>query len=375
MSCFYIDNHSYQENILVKKHVEQGHDVKVLASTEIFNKDKKIDYTEPSTYLGTDGASVTRLPYSNFLPHIIMKKLRVHPGVYKFISEFSPDVIVFHGLCGWELLTVIDYIKNSPSTKLWVDSHEDSVNSGRSFVSKYFLHWFYYRSIARYAVKHLNEVLCVSVSTIEFLRNFYNLPEEKLVFYPLGGEIFDDKDYFALRDSTREKYNVRQSEVLIVQTGKMTARKKLRTSLNAFRNVPSLKARFIIAGVIDSDDKDEIFTLINEDSRVDYVGWLSSEEIDALLCATDIYLQPGTQSATMQNSLCKRCVIIIDDISAHEPYINGNGWLLNKAHNIQGIFQEIQDLNIDIEEMKVKSYRLAQDMLDYDLLSKKLTDI
>jgi len=373
LSCFYIDDHSYQENILVREHLSQGHEVEVLASTETFNKQKKVDYVKPSTYMGSDGAKVTRVPYLKWLPKTLAKKLRIHKNIYAHISQFSPDVIVFHGMCGWELLTVLKYQKQNPNVTVWADSHEDFVNSARGFISKHFLHGLYYRPIAKYFAKQTNnKILCVSISVIQFLRDFYRIPEGKLEFYPLGGKIFNDEEYLGRRLRKRLDLGLEDDETLIVQTGKQTNRKKLLKSLESFNKLDNPKLKFVIAGLIESSDDEKIHQIIAENPHVSFIGWCSTEEVDSLLCAADIYLQPGTQSATMQNSLCKRCAVILDDIDSHQPYVKRNGWLINSDQTLDKILNEVSLDSEKVANMSEESFKLASDLLDYEKLAFKL---
>ena len=62
LSCFYIDDAGYQENHLVRQHVADGHEVLVIASTEIFDGKGGLGYAEPGSYIGSDGAKVIRIP-------------------------------------------------------------------------------------------------------------------------------------------------------------------------------------------------------------------------------------------------------------------------------------------------------------------------
>ena len=96
LSCFYIDNFTYQENMLVREHVNLGHDVLVVASTEIFGENNNLINTIPKQYFGSDGTQVIRLSYKKILPNSIMKKLRIHTNVYKILEDFNPDIIMFH---------------------------------------------------------------------------------------------------------------------------------------------------------------------------------------------------------------------------------------------------------------------------------------
>ena len=185
LSCFYIDGYFYQENEIIRQNVLDGHDVFVIASTESYDKSAQRCYVAPSTYTGQEGAKVIRLPYSSWLPHAVMKKLRIHPGVYQMLDSIEPDVIMFHGLCGWELITAANYKRDNPEVLLFADSHEDSNNSGRSFISRNLLHRGYYKSIISRSYDALDGVLCISLETIDYVNKMYGIQRGALEFFPL----------------------------------------------------------------------------------------------------------------------------------------------------------------------------------------------
>ena len=184
LSCFYVDGYAYQENELVRQHVEDGHEVTVIASMENIGSDCRLIYVEPADYLGQDGARVIRLPYRRWLPHKVMRKLRLHPGVFKLLCQLNPEVILFHGLCGWELHAVARYKRENPSVRLYVDSHEDHNNSARNFVSRHLLHRLYYAWIIRRCWRWFDKVLCISIETMVFVAGTYRVPRDQLEFYP-----------------------------------------------------------------------------------------------------------------------------------------------------------------------------------------------
>ncbi|NLW06056.1 MAG: glycosyltransferase family 4 protein [Pseudomonadaceae bacterium] len=368
LSCFYIDGFNYQENMLVREHVQAGHEVKVLASTENYIGGK-LAYVKPAKYLGSDGAEVIRLPYRRFLPHKLMTKLRMHSGVYEEIAKFSPDVLMFHGLCGWELRTVCRYKKANPNVRLWVDSHEDHNNSASSFIAK-LLHKLFYKPIINSVEKSLDLVLCVSLDTIEFVNEMYGVPKGKLIFYPLGAKVYDDEIYLSNREEIRERYSIRSNEILIIQTGKQTLRKKLLSSLEAFSRIKSDKLKFFIAGTLSEEVEKDCLRLINNDSRIYFLGWQAASDLERLLCASDVYLQPGTQSATMQASLGARCAVILDDVLSHQPYIKDNGWLINQESNLENILKQVEQLNAnELHAMQNQSFSIAKELLNYKNLA------
>ena len=69
LAAFYIDNYGYQENILPKIHTLQGNEVKIIASTETYQKNNVLGYVRPSNYINENQIPVVRLPYIKWLPH------------------------------------------------------------------------------------------------------------------------------------------------------------------------------------------------------------------------------------------------------------------------------------------------------------------
>lgn len=372
LSNFYTDGFSYQENELVQQNIRDGHIVEVIASTEIIGSDGKLKYVKPGRYLGADGAFVERLPYRRIAPVKIMSKLRMHPRVESKIAAFAPDVILFHCACGWEINAAGNYVRKNPKVKLFVDSHEDFVNSARNFLSKWLLHWAYYRPILLRNLPYIEKVLPVSVSVADFLRGFYGVPDEMLELYPLGGVVTSDGEYERRREEVRNRLKITSDDILIVQSGKLDRSKKLLEALDAFRAVPDLQMHFAVVGAILPDIQDELHQRVAADPRIRLLGWQSGDELRSILSAADVYCQPGTQSATMQMSVANRCAIILDDIPSHIPYLDGNGWLVGRAVSLEDAFNSIASDKTGVRKMMKRSHEVALRMLDYRLLAARL---
>jgi glycosyltransferase involved in cell wall biosynthesis len=301
-----------------------------------------------------------------------MKKARLHPGVYTAISDFGPDVILFHGLCGGELLTVAKYKKNNPDVKFYADSHADANNSAGNFVSKKILHSLYYGRIIRMALPYIDKILCVSLETKDFIREIYDVPDKLLEFYPLGGTVFSDDEYYGMRVRIRAKLGLSDDDVLIVQAGKLEKRKKVIESLQAFNGMEFGKMKLVLIGSVNDEIKIEFERLVAANDSVSYLGWLDSPELMAHLCAADLYLQPGSQSAIMQNSLCLRCPVAIADVPSHKPFLQGNGWAINASQSISAVFADVASNKRQLIPMAVRSLEIARIMLDYRQLAARL---
>lgn len=370
LANYFADDQLYQENQLVREHVAAGHDVTVIASTETFDASGEVAYIAAGDYVGAEGARVIRLPYRRFLPKPVMRKLRLHPGLRRLLTRLEPDVIMFHGIAGYELLTVSRYARKRPSLVFHIDSHADAINSGRNWLSRSLLHRLYYRPILRRAMGRSGPLLCVSLSVMEFAATVYGVPRERLEFFPLGGHVPSAEDYAALRGETRSKLGLRPDDIMIVQSGKLDREKRLPEALRAFGRVTDSRMRLFVAGVLQSDIEQESRALIAADPRVSFLGWQDSDALHALLCAADLYLQPGRQSATMQHSLCCSCPVILRDETAHGPYVDGNGWLIRTEDDIAAALTAAA--TADLPVLGNRSKEIALRMLDYSQLARRV---
>lgn len=370
LSNFFADGLRYQENELVREHVRQGHEVVVLASRETYGADQQLNYVAPGEYVGVEGARVVRVPYRRGLPLEVARKLRMHPGTSAFLDREQPDAVMFHSLCGAELLTAARWARHN-GVIFQVDSHEDYYNSARGFGGR-LLHRWYYRPIVQLVRRSLNPVLCISLDTIDFVCEMYGLAKWETEFFPLGGHIPDDREYNERRARGRLSMSVDSDQVLFLQSGKFGSRKRLDVTLRAFAQLPGDHARLALAGSIDPALTDQLGPLIDSDNRVAHLGWCDSERLLDLLCACDVYVQPGTQSVTMQQSLCCRSAVIIDDVKSHGPFVKGNGWLVSDGQALGAAMMEALENPLALRAMAAESLKISYELLDYTVLAERV---
>lgn len=370
LSNLFADGFGYQENELVKAHLRQGHEVTVLCSTETFSSAGKLAYLPPGDYVGKEGARVVRLPYVAWLPHRIAIKVRAVVGVYDRLVELNPDAVMFHGTCGWEIGTVARYVEDHPEVIAYLDSHSDSYNSARGFFSRWFLHGIFYKFLIARNVHKYRKVLCISKEVMDFAERVHGIERDRLEFFPLGGQILEDDEYQVRRAQQRAKLGVENSDIVFAVTGRLSKRKRLVDALKAFSVVGSPRFKIFIAGVIDADVREEVTGFIEADSRIRLLGWRDARQLTDLLCAADVYLQPGTQSATMQHSLCCRCAIILKNYPSHFPFFSGNGWLFSDFEGLVAALKEVE--GSDLHAMSNNSYVVARDLLNYDAMALRV---
>lgn len=370
LSNWFVDGFAYQENDLVRQHVYDGHDVLIIASTEVIDSTGKLSYVEPASYVSCEGARIIRVAYRRMLPRWLIAKVRSYFGVARILNEFKPDSILFHGACAWELLTVCQYIKKNPIVRFYVDSHEDFHNSARGFFSRELLHRAFYGRVLRRSLPSIRKVLCYSTESLEFVRLLYGIERSKLELFPLGGFVVPETEYHVSRNSIRHSLGLADNDVMVLIAGKQTRRKKILACLDAFARNRDQSLRLYVVGSVEKEIEKEFFQLVKADSRIFFLGWKSSDELNDLLCAADIYLQPGTQSVTMQKSLCSQCAVILDDYPSHRFYVSDNGWLIGRDGLLSEIFEQVK--NSDIKQMKANSVAFAREHLDYSVLAQRI---
>lgn len=372
LSNFFIDNYGYQENLLTRQNKIDGHEVQILASTETYFRNTQLGYVSPSRYFDENGIEVIRIPYNRNLPHAIAKKVRHYEGTIQHIKHFAPDVILFHGASAYELVVIAKYVADNPGVKLYVDSHEDFHNSARNILSRELLHKPLYRRWVHMALPRIEKILCLSLESYDFINLLYGVPSDKLELYPLGGTIVDGEEYTARRSRVRMELRLEPTDTLFVSTGKMSKPKRISEMLRAFRRVPNESFQLLLIGSIPDETRAEIEQLAASDPRVNLVGWKSKDELLDFLCAADMYMQPGTQSATMQSALCCGCPVMLFPYKSHEMYLKGNGFFVTNESDIVSALQTLEASPRLLEDMRKASRMVASEVLDNRKLASRL---
>lgn len=372
LSCFYIDGYAYQENILVAEHVRAGHDVQVIASTESYDERGRTTYLTPRAYLGTDGAFVTRLQYRFKVFPRLARKLRAYIGLKKVLKELKPEIIVFHGLCAWSLLTVTAYVRRNPGVKLFADCHEDTNNSARTWASRELLHKRFYKPIFLRCVNQIHEVLCITVESLDFAVDFYGSPRDKTRIYPLGCTIEAPESVAQRRSDFRARHGFGDSDIVITQTGKLDHTKQLESSLIAFCANSSPHLKLVIAGRMSDDVRSRCLPLIQSDSRILDLGWQTPDELCTVLAGVDCFLQPFGQTATTQMAMGYGCVILAQDVPSHRWLVGDNEFLFKDSSELPLVLKRVIENQKRLEETKEANSLFAASHLDYMQLARQI---
>ena len=372
LASYFTENMAYQDNQLSHQNALDGHEVLVVSNAAKY-EDGKVVNTGFEDLRLDDGVRLVRLPYRLVLNRFASEKLRAVDGLYELLESFKPDVILSHALSYWSVLDVIRYKKQNPDVKLYADTHTAIYNSGKNWLSLNILHRVLYRYLIQKALPYLEKYLYVGAAAREFDHENYGVPYEMMEYYPLGGNLLEESEYQAHRDKRREELKLADDELLLVHSGKLDALKRTEELLKAFAAVPELKAKLIIIGSVSDDMKPVLEPLMAADDRVVYLGWKSAAELLEYLCACDLYCQPGSVSATLQNAVCYGSPIMA---YPHLPYTEeldyGNILWVETQKDMEKVFSDLAASKTDLEVLRKGSERCARELLDYRMLAARL---
>ena len=302
LGVFFIDGYSYQENLLPKYHVKQGHDVTVIASLETFDKEgRRTVLSSPSSYRDKNGFDVIRLAYKK--PYRWNRLFRHFVGLQDAIESGAPDIIFIHGACFGDTPIVRRYLKKHPSTKLFVDSHADWINSAKNWLSLNILHPIVWRHYSKVFEPYMIKCFGVTPMRCRFLKEMYHVNPEIIEYLPLGVDdemIPNDKD--GVRNSIRKELGVGETDFLILTGGKIDKLKNTHVLLKALENIDNPHVHIVICGVL-TPEMECLKEAIDANPNIHYLGWCNAERVMNCMVASDLACFPGTHSTLWEQTV------------------------------------------------------------------------
>jgi 1,2-diacylglycerol 3-alpha-glucosyltransferase len=303
LAAFYIDNFGYQENILPKMHKLQGHEVKILASTETYNENS-LDYIQPCSYINNDQIEVIRIPYANWLPLKIVKKLRIYNGISDTLESFNPDIIFLHDCQFIGIKEIAAYAKKHTNIRIYVDGHTDFINSAKTWISKNILHKIIYKWCVKTISPFTKKFYGTLPLRVEFFKNIYHTPPEKTELLQLGIDVtqVDFSQNEVIRKVIRKELKLSDNDFVIITGGKIDRRKNIHHLIKVVNELKNDNIKLIVFGTPTPDMKDEIMNLLDS-SAIRYLGWVPSEKVYNYFFAGDLAFFPGTHSVLWEQAV------------------------------------------------------------------------
>ncbi|MBO4458981.1 MAG: glycosyltransferase family 4 protein [Butyrivibrio sp.] len=365
IASHFTDKMLYQDNILSDFNAKAGHDVTYISDCYLY-RDGALTETEECDCVLDNGVRLIRVRYDRVLNGFITRKIQKAKKIVELLNEISPDTILYHGVCGYELMDVAKYVKEK-GIPFYIDSHESFQNTAMTPISKFaykYIHGFFVRK----ALPVARKILYVGDAEREYLEEMYNISDDMLEYYPLGGILLDEEKQKKYRKRFIQDMHFPENVIVCTHSGKMDKGKKTEEVIKAFSKVDDNRLRLLIYGRIPDEMKDTLYPLIEADERISFLGWKNASEQEEILGATDIYIQPGTYSATAQIALCDGCAVILN--RGYMRAMEDAAFYEEDAEGIEKVIRTITEDDNKLLIAKQKCAELAARRFDY----KKMSD-
>lgn len=351
-----------------------GHDVLVIASDFIMDKNGNRSDVSLDNCENTEGLRLIRLRSAFHYCRYIRYKVQKMIGIEKVLEEFAPEVIVVNSMHTFDLRKLVQYKRKHEGTKLFLVSHADYYTTGTNSISLNILHRKIFRSLFGKYQNDVDKFWYITENVRKFSEEIYGIPDAKSDFLPLGGKVVAEEERLQIRKNIRNKMQISEEKLVFIQAGKMDAAKEVDKFVEVFSRIEDSRFCLLLVGTLSGDMEAAVRPFIKTDNRIQYCGWKSGEELFELLCASDIYVQPGKVSAILQNALCASLPVLSKWHEDYEDCVQANGWLVKSTDEITSILGEISEEPAILEKMRLESRAIAMRRYDYGQIAQKIYD-
>ena len=320
----------YQPNSFNKILLKNGYEVTFISDLQYFDKGE-LKFSNPCDYIDEDGVRLIRIPY--LISNSIGSKLKLFNSIYHYLEDIKPDIIYCHSPQYFSVFDIIKYKKNHPNVLVYADTHTGYYNVNASKWYFPLLYKVYYKKIYKTLEPYLEKYFYIGSSDKEFSENIFDADTSKMFFLPLGGNAIRDADYELYRSVKRDELKIRNNDILLVHSGKLDEKKNTNWLIEIINSINDDKLKLAIIGSIPSSNK-KLYDMIekNSNKNIYYLGWKDSNELLKYICASDIYVQPGSPSVTLNNSICSQTPVIAYKYDLYSEFfdISSICWVKNK---------------------------------------------
>ncbi|MDD6072226.1 MAG: hypothetical protein PUC12_15660, partial [Clostridiales bacterium] len=125
LSMGYTEGLNYQENIMIKYHARDGHDVSLITTDHCYTDGVWGLCRTESDYINPDGVHIIRLPFAFSVPYSINRQVGIFKGFRETLEKLKPEIIFVHNIQFQDIRKVAVYKRKHPEVKVYVDNHSD----------------------------------------------------------------------------------------------------------------------------------------------------------------------------------------------------------------------------------------------------------
>jgi glycosyltransferase involved in cell wall biosynthesis len=370
-------HYAYQDNLLSKAHAKLGHDVSIIAPTysEFDKNTGKVISSPVGEEMIDNGIRLIRLRPA--LPTSTNQHIHMFCGLSKAIYSINPDLLFIHGVSSLNYRFFKRYKKKHPNVAIVFDSHADFNNSCKNKISYYYTKYIVKNFVVR-KIKNITKIFYgVTPARCEFLHDMYGVPKEKIYLLPMGADdeymLFDKK--FEIRQNIRKQFGINNEDFLVVTGGKIDPLKNIHVLAKAVAESKYESIKMLIFGSI-RDDLKQVFDPLFS-NRIQYVGWLPSNEVYKYFYAADVVVFPGLHSVLWEQAVASQVPCAFSKIKGFEHVDFGGNCVLMEGKTADYYQSLMERLYIDPEyynQLLEKSHSKLSNQFLYSIIAQKVLD-
>lgn len=368
------DNWNYQENMLTKYQIKLGYEVTLVAPQWAWGSDGKMIKVDVTEYVNSDGVKMIRLPIQG--EKDVMFKFKKYIGLYNTIEKENPDVIFIHNVQFFDIKQIALYAKTHLSVKIFVDNHADFSNSARNWIAKNILYGFLWRHCAHVIERYTRIFYGVLPSRVTFIKDVYKIPPDKVELLLMGAddELVKKTSKPEVKEKIRLRYGISSDDFLVVTGGKIDAFKSQTLLLmEAIKNIRDIKVKLLLFGSVSDELKDQVQKLV-DGTKIQYIGWITSEQSYEYFAAADLVIFPGRHSVFWEQVVGQGIPMIVKywDGITHIDF-GGNVKFLyqDSAEEIQQLLMDVISDSKRYAQMKRVAQKKGMKVFSYREIAKK----
>lgn len=331
----------YSEVFLLKEFVRLGHTVEVLTSNHYFPFPNYADTvqsllgsrTQPIGRRIEEGLSVQRQRAL-----IDVGNRVIFSGLVRKISEYKPDLVIVNGIVTFSALVASVFKQIYQYRLILRDSHLYSeYNRGPQLLKK--LIYGSFRLFAKRIVeKNADAIVAAADGTKVLATEVYGI-RKPIVVIPLGT---DPKLYAYSKQKRlrfRKKVGIKNSDFVILYTGKVIPAKGLELFFRAFQRLVSKHPSLIlvIVGAGSQEYTQQCLKLVEKKYRqqVIFTGFKGQADLPEIYAAADIAVWPLQETTSMLDAASSQLPFIVNDqIGTQERISYRNALTYKKGQDV-----------------------------------------
>jgi glycosyltransferase involved in cell wall biosynthesis len=233
------------------------------------------------------------------------------------------------------------------------------------------------KPLAIKAVKNADVVFAPSRAAEDFLIKNFSVDRKKIIHLPLGV----DTDFYRFdsdeRQRLRTSLGVKNSETLLISTGRISREKEFEIVINSLKKLNSKKAKYLLVGDGDAAYLKKLKQLVDRldlEKKVLFHPFVPEKNLYKFYSAADIAIWPKRPTIGIINAIgCELPVIIPNEHTMNHLVEEKNGLLFTPG-NIQDFRNKLEQLVEDPKQlsmMRKKAREIVLNKLSFKKLALK----